>query len=107
MLNGKIPLVACESVLTNHDYRHEHIYGSIDQFLVRTDELMADERGIACMLADAWIVPSTLSTLSNLGLDHAGISFLVHVEKLVVGEASQINAFDFVVWIHLPELPRI
>jgi hypothetical protein len=29
------------------------------------------------------------------------------VEKLVVDEASQINAFDFVVWIHPPGPPRI
>ncbi|KAJ7888888.1 hypothetical protein B0H14DRAFT_2562042 [Mycena olivaceomarginata] len=77
------------------------------KFLVWTDELMADERGIACMLADARIVLSTLSTLSNPGLDHAGISFLVPVEKLVVDEASQINGFDFVVWTHLPGPLRI
>ncbi|KAJ6468776.1 hypothetical protein C8R45DRAFT_434589 [Mycena sanguinolenta] len=56
---------------------HEHIYGSIDQFLIRTDELMADERGIAYMLADARIILSTLSTLSNPGLDHLRKSTLL------------------------------
>ncbi|KAF7358641.1 Nucleoside triphosphate hydrolase protein [Mycena sanguinolenta] len=79
---------------------HEHIYGSIDQFLIRTDELIADERGIAYMLNEARIVLSTLSTLSNPGLDHVGIFLLVPVEKLVVDEASQINAFDFMHVFH-------
>ncbi|KAF7357132.1 Nucleoside triphosphate hydrolase protein [Mycena sanguinolenta] len=79
---------------------HEHIYGSIDQFLIRTNELIADERGIAYMLNEARIVLSTLSTLSNPGLDHVGIFSLVPVEKLVVDEASQINAFDFMHVFH-------
>ncbi|KAF7350700.1 Nucleoside triphosphate hydrolase protein [Mycena sanguinolenta] len=79
---------------------HEHIYGSIDQFLIRTDELMADERGIAYLLNEARIVLSTLSTLSNPGLDHVGIFSLIPVEKLVVDEASQINAFDFMHVFH-------
>ncbi|KAJ7257575.1 hypothetical protein B0H12DRAFT_1015399, partial [Mycena haematopus] len=76
---------------------HEHIYGSIDDFLIRTDELMADERGIVHMLSGAQIVLSTLSTLSNPGLDQVGIFKLVPVERLVVDEASQINAFEFMV----------
>jgi regulator of nonsense transcripts 1 len=66
-------------------------------FLIRTDELMGDERGIAHMLNGARIVLSTLSTLSNPGLDQVGIFSLVPVERLVVDEASQINAFDFMV----------
>ncbi|KAJ7213060.1 P-loop containing nucleoside triphosphate hydrolase protein [Mycena pura] len=74
---------------------YEHIYGPIENFLIRTDELMGDERGIAHMLNGARIVLSTLSTLSNPGLDQVGIFELVPVERLVVDEASQINAFDF------------
>ncbi|KAJ6554659.1 P-loop containing nucleoside triphosphate hydrolase protein, partial [Mycena capillaripes] len=74
---------------------HEHIYGSIDDFLIRTDELMGDERGIVHILNGARIVLSTLSTLSNPGLDQVGIFSLVPVERLVVDEASQINAFEF------------
>jgi regulator of nonsense transcripts 1 len=49
------------------------------------------------MLNGARIVLSTLSTLSNPGLDQVGIFSLVPVERLVVDEASQINAFDFMV----------
>ncbi|KAJ6468012.1 P-loop containing nucleoside triphosphate hydrolase protein [Mycena vitilis] len=74
---------------------HEHIYGPIENFLLRTDELIGDERGMLHMLDGAHIILSTLSTLSNPGLDHAGIFSLVPVERLVVDEASQINAFDF------------
>jgi regulator of nonsense transcripts 1 len=53
------------------------------------------------MLNGARIVLSTLATLSNPGLDHVGIFSLVPVERLVVDEASQINAFEFMVWINL------
>ncbi|KAJ7435910.1 P-loop containing nucleoside triphosphate hydrolase protein [Mycena galericulata] len=74
---------------------HEHIYGPIEDFLIRTDELMADQRGIVHILSGARIVLSTLSTLSNPGLDQVGIFSLVPLERLVVDEASQINAFDF------------
>ncbi|KAJ7648216.1 P-loop containing nucleoside triphosphate hydrolase protein [Mycena polygramma] len=74
---------------------HEHIYGSIEDFLIRTDELIGDERGILHMLNGARIILSTLSTLSNPGLDQVGIFPLVPVERLVIDEASQINAFDF------------
>ncbi|KAJ7212891.1 P-loop containing nucleoside triphosphate hydrolase protein [Mycena haematopus] len=81
---------------------HEHIYGSIDGFLIRTDELMADKRGIVHMLSGAQIILSTLSTLSNPGLEQVGIFALVPVERLVVDEASQINAFEFMVWIECP-----
>ncbi|KAJ7767924.1 P-loop containing nucleoside triphosphate hydrolase protein, partial [Mycena maculata] len=75
---------------------HEHIYGSIEDFLIRTDELMmVDARGILHTLAGARIILSTLATLSNPGLDQVGIFSLVPLERLVVDEASQINAFEF------------
>ncbi|KAJ7671879.1 hypothetical protein B0H17DRAFT_1244840, partial [Mycena rosella] len=67
----------------------------LDRELIRTDELMGDERGIMHMLGGAHIVLSTLSTLSNPGLDQVGIFSLVPLERLVVDEASQINVFDF------------
>ncbi|KAF8144674.1 hypothetical protein K438DRAFT_1631431 [Mycena galopus ATCC 62051] len=88
-------------------FAHEHIYGSIEDFLIRTDELMADEWGIRHMLKGARIVLSTLSTLSNPGLDKVGIFSLVPVERLVVDEASQINAFEFMVWINPPGSLRV
>ncbi|KAJ7079450.1 P-loop containing nucleoside triphosphate hydrolase protein [Mycena belliarum] len=75
---------------------HEDIYGPIEDFLLRTDELTnPDARGLVHLLQDAQIVLSTLSTLSNPGLDQIRIFSLVPLERLVVDEASQINVFDY------------
>lgn len=82
--------------LTEH-IRHEHIYGSIEDFLIRSDELSRDEWGLGHILNGARVILSTLSTLSNPVLDQVGMFSLVPVERLVVDEASQINAFDFMV----------
>jgi hypothetical protein len=91
-----IPFPTADGVL-----RHEHIYGSIDDFLLRTDELVnPDERGMLHLLDNARIVLSTLSTLSNPGLDQVGIFSLVPMERLVIDEASQINVFDFMVRVY-------
>ena len=97
MVRSPLFFLFCVSKRSRIAFRHEHIYGPIENFLIRTDELMGDERGIAHMLNGARIVLSTLSTLSNPGLDQVGIFELVPVERLVVDEASQINAFDFMV----------
>ncbi|KAJ7095569.1 hypothetical protein C8R44DRAFT_644875 [Mycena epipterygia] len=76
---------------------HEHIYTSIVDRLIRTDELGNDQRGVLHMLAGARVILSTLSALANPVLDQVGIFSHVPLEKLVVDEASQINVFEFMV----------
>ena len=77
--------------------RHEHLYGSIQENLIRTDELPADQTAAERVIGQSCIILSTLSTLSNPALDQNGMFRIVPVERLIVDEASQIRIFEFLV----------
>lgn len=65
--------------------------------LIRSDELPEDVRALERTLGASCVILSTLSTLSNPGLDANGMFDCVPVERLVIDEASQINAFEYMV----------
>jgi AAA domain len=77
--------------------RHEHLYGAIEEKLIRTDELPTDQAAAERVIGDSCIILSTLSTLSNPALDQNGMFKIVPVERLIVDEASQIRIFEFLV----------
>jgi hypothetical protein len=78
-------------------YRHEHIYKLIQDNIIRADELPTKASDTKKVLGASCIILSTLSTLSNPGLDTNGVFDLVPVERLVIDEASQIKIFEFMV----------
>lgn len=63
------------------------------------DELPPDIRALERVIGSSSIILSTLSTLSNPGLDEKGMFRLAPVERLVIDEASQIKIFDYMVRI--------
>lgn len=65
--------------------------------MILTDELFADETGLVKLLGGARVILSTLSILSNPALAAVGLFSLVPVQRLVVDEASDINAFEYMV----------
>ena len=77
--------------------RHEHLYESIEERLIRADELIADPVEAERKIGGSIIILCTVSMLSNPGLDNCGIYRLAPVERLIVDEASQIDSFEFMV----------
>jgi hypothetical protein len=82
-------------LITKFYLRHEHLYEKIQEKLIRSDELPDDPGALARSLGDTCIMLSTLSMLSNPTLE--GVFEIVPVIQLVVDEASQINAYEFMV----------
>ncbi|KAK7462128.1 hypothetical protein VKT23_007731 [Stygiomarasmius scandens] len=74
---------------------HEHIYEGINRNVIRGDEMPADPVAMERVLEGAQVILSTLGMLSNPALEQNHTFDLVPVEKLVVDEASQINAFEY------------
>ncbi|KAG5634292.1 hypothetical protein H0H81_002519 [Sphagnurus paluster] len=81
---------------------HEHIYTEIQQRVLRSDDFsgMKDNMGASSLIQGSHIILSTLSMLSNPGLDKAGVFREVPVEQLVIDEASQIKIEDFLPIFH-------
>lgn len=77
--------------------RHEHIYKSIEERLIRSDELPDNPTGLARVLLGSQIILSTISMLSNPCLENNGMFRLVPMERLIIDEASQINVFEYLV----------
>ena len=67
--------------------------------VIRSDELPDDPGALKRSLGGTCIMLSTLSMLSNPTLGNKGVFEAVPVVQLVIDEASQINLFDFMVWI--------
>ncbi|KAG5638089.1 hypothetical protein H0H81_001856 [Sphagnurus paluster] len=76
---------------------HEHIYTMIQQRVLRSDDFsgMKDVTGVSSLIQGSCIILSTLSMLSNPGLDEVGLFKVVPMKQLVVDEASQIKIEDF------------
>ncbi|KAI5119293.1 hypothetical protein M0805_008208 [Coniferiporia weirii] len=74
---------------------HEHLYGDVEDNLIRTDEFPGQPRDVDLLFSGISIVLCTLSTLSNPVLVEKRIFELVPVENLVVDEASQIGVFNY------------
>ncbi|KAK7444835.1 hypothetical protein VKT23_015152 [Stygiomarasmius scandens] len=74
---------------------HEHIYEGINRNVIRGDEMPADPIAMEKVMEGAQVILSTLGMLSNPALEQNRTFDLVPVERLVVDEASQINAFEY------------
>ena len=77
--------------------RHEHLYESIEERLIRSDDLFSDPVATERKLGGSRTILSTISMLSNPALDDNGVYRIVPVERLVVDEASQIDSFELMV----------
>ena len=77
--------------------RHEHLYESIEERLIRSDDLFSDSVATERKLGGSRTILSTISMLSNPALDDNGVYRIVPVERLVVDEASQIDSFELMV----------
>jgi len=65
--------------------------------LIRSDELPKQKNDLERIIADSTIILCTLSMISNPALNENGTFEIVPFERLVIDEASQINAFEFLV----------
>ncbi|KAL6300812.1 P-loop containing nucleoside triphosphate hydrolase protein, partial [Sparassis latifolia] len=74
---------------------HEHLYGKVEERLIRSDEMPEDLWDVERIFGDTCVVLCTLSMLSNPVIEDRGIFSLVPPERLVIDEASQINISDF------------
>jgi len=75
--------------------RHEDLYAGFSQHVVTVDRLC--KQGAAKTIGDSCVILCSLSMLSNISLSNSGIFDRAPVTNLVVDEASQIQAFDFMV----------
>jgi hypothetical protein len=78
-------------------YRHEPLYQSIEENIIRSDELPDDKVGMERMILDSKVILCTLSMMLNPNLQSNGTFDIVPPRCLVIDEASQINAFEFMV----------
>ncbi|KAJ7576716.1 P-loop containing nucleoside triphosphate hydrolase protein [Mycena floridula] len=79
---------------------HEHIYERIQRNTLRVDELPKHKVALVSALCGSRIILSTISALSNPGLDDNHMFRIVPVERLVIDEASQIGVFDYLFIFH-------
>ena len=84
------------------DRRHEHLYETIEERLIRSDDLFSDPVYTERRLSGATTILCTVAMLSNPALDSSAVFRFVPVERLIVDEASQIDSFEFMV----REIPR-
>ena len=73
------------------------MYQEIGERLIRSDELPKQKIDMERVIADSTIILCTLSMISNPALDENGTFEVVPFNRLVIDEASQINAFEFMV----------
>ncbi|CCM06043.1 uncharacterized protein FIBRA_08289 [Fibroporia radiculosa] len=90
------PFYCKKSLKDSMTTRHEHIYGPIEKYLIRSDDLFrCDPVEMERMLGSSHVILCTLGMMSNPALDDCRIYKFVPVERLVVDEASQIDTFEF------------
>ena len=77
--------------------RHEHLYQSMSEKLIRSDEFPNNKVGMARVLLDSKVILCTLSMMLNPALANNHTFDIVPPRCLVVDEASQISAFEFMV----------
>ncbi|RPD58077.1 P-loop containing nucleoside triphosphate hydrolase protein [Lentinus tigrinus ALCF2SS1-7] len=79
---------------------HEHLYESIEERLIRSDDLFSDRVETERRLGGSKTILSTISMLSNPALDNSGVLYIAPVERLIVDEASQIDSFELMHLFH-------
>ncbi|KAI0740540.1 P-loop containing nucleoside triphosphate hydrolase protein [Earliella scabrosa] len=79
---------------------HEHLYESIEERLIRSDDLFSDPVYTERKLSGATTILCTVAMLSNPALDSSAVFRFVPVERLIVDEASQIDSFEFLHLFH-------
>ncbi|KIJ32689.1 hypothetical protein M422DRAFT_184126, partial [Sphaerobolus stellatus SS14] len=81
---------------------HKHIYEKIEGYIIRSDESPEDRTQMERVLGGSVVILTTLSMLSNPGLDINGTFSLVPKKKLVVDETSQISIFEYMIRVSTP-----
>ncbi|KAF9054003.1 hypothetical protein BJ165DRAFT_1337423, partial [Panaeolus papilionaceus] len=76
---------------------HEHLYEQLSKRTIRSDDLPKNLKQTRRLFKDIHIVLCTLSMLSSPVLSQCGVQTIVRLERLVIDEASQINAFEYLV----------
>ncbi|KAI0333205.1 hypothetical protein GY45DRAFT_320850 [Cubamyces sp. BRFM 1775] len=74
---------------------HEHLYTTVEDKIIRSDELFGTNFDPVHRIGKAKIILSTLSMLSNPWMVTSGIYAHCPVQYLVVDEASQIDTVEF------------
>jgi hypothetical protein len=70
----------------------------VEKFLIRSDEFPRNDLyTVERVFGSARTVLCTLSMLSNPVLDTCRIFDVISIQTLIIDEASQINAFDYMV----------
>jgi hypothetical protein len=85
-------------LLVSQDFHfdwHEHLYERIAPNVLRSDKLPPDLVAMERVLGGVRVVLCTLSMLSNSRVMAAGLARLVPIQTVVVDEASQIEAGDY------------
>ncbi|TFK29531.1 hypothetical protein FA15DRAFT_582319 [Coprinopsis marcescibilis] len=90
-----------------HEEWHEHLYASVQEKLIRSDEFPKDPSDMERLIGGACIILSTLSMLSNPALEQNRLFELVPMERLIVDEVSQIRVFEFLVRISQSSKARV
>jgi hypothetical protein len=86
-------------ILSIGSSRHEHIYGDVENFLVRSDEFPPDPGAVERLFLGVNIILCTLSMLSNPLLHNRRVYDIIPVRMLIIDEASQINIHDYMVCV--------
>ena len=78
-------------------FRHEHLYESMTEKLIRSDEFPKNKVGMARLLLDSKVILCTLSMILNPALFNNNTFDIVPPRCLLIDEASQISVFEFMV----------
>ena len=77
------------------------MYVGIEDVVIRSDELPDTPGEVSRMFSDVTVVLCTLGMLSNPKLEDCGLFRVIPVTALVIDEASQIDVFEFMVFLVL------
>ena len=93
----RIKIHTVEILDTYASCRHEKLYETIQDKVIRSDDLPKSPQMVLKLFGDATVVLCTLSMLSNPKLVECGLVNVLPMKSLVIDEASQIDVFEFMV----------
>ncbi|KAH9925853.1 P-loop containing nucleoside triphosphate hydrolase protein [Epithele typhae] len=90
-------------LIVSHEFHfdwHEHLYLRLSKHFIESNKLFNDKDNVRLLIGDTKILLCTVSMLSNPFMDSFGVFKHVSVQRLIVDEASQIDAFQFMHLFH-------
>ena len=97
MRNGQSITTFKYSSIFYANSRHEHLYGSVEEKLIRSDELPKTILEMERIISGVNVILCTLSMMSNPALHDNGTFKIIPPKCLIIDESSQINVFEFLV----------